>query len=286
MFFDAGTHCSLNVKASNAFCAEAQLGSEEESSDSAEQKSMPEDAASATQLPVPQTPAAAAGQVIDISEPYDEQIHGPLQRPQPNQHPRTMPQKQPLHAQSQQNPEAANAASPKRLHDTMPGKPKACHAADQHTFSIGHAAATQSAEQSPKRQTGLQQLQLPAVRSAERKSQRQTTLKHSQDPAETARQPDFASSKPTQSMSELQRDQRSLMYNGRLHSGANHTQVDAQSSTTAAFTTDDGDFERMMARFDDLAQQEAAEAASSAAGWLFSNFPFVFMVVSISCSSC
>ena len=64
------------------------------------------------------------------------------------------------------------------------------------------------------------------------------------------------------------------MHHGQLRQqseiGSNNvsTFVDDSSASTAeqACTTDDGDFERMMARFDDLAKQEAADAALGAAG--------------------
>ena len=72
-------------------------------------------------------------------------------------------------------------------------------------------------------------------------------------------------------MSGSQHDEGSPHRDQGSESSMGHAAVASGSSTTAACATDDADFDRIMARFDDLAEQEAAFNASSATGWLFSD---------------
>lgn len=201
-----------------------------------------------------QTPASlqtdSLDQILDILEPFDESIHGPPQQPSPHQ-PETLLQGQ--YSNVQASPDAAEG--PQQSSHTAPGsrKSKPLHQpAPAFLQAEDVLRAPQSATPS-----NNSQLHLAAAQPQSKFSSHARLNSEGQ-----------VQSKPHTGLS---KNELSPELSERFHSAddAQPMSADGEQSTAAqqqACVTDDGDFERMMARFDELEQQEAAQTSSASAG--------------------
>lgn len=196
-------------------------------------------------------------QILDILEPFDESIHGPLQQPAPHQ-PDTLLQGQ--YSNAQASPDAAEG--PQQSSHTASGsrKSKPLH---QPAPSFLQAEDVPRAPQSATPPNNSRsQLHSAAAQPQSKFSSHARPNSGGQD-----------QSKPHTGLSNtgLSKNELSPELSERFHSAddAQPMSADGEQSTAAqqqACVTDDGDFERMMARFDELEQQEAAQTSSASAG--------------------
>lgn len=210
-----------------------------------------------------QTPASlqtdSLGQILDILEPFDESIHGPLQQPAPHQ-PDTLLQGQYSNVQAQ--------------YSNVQASPDAAEGPQQSSYT-----ASGSRKSKPLHQPAPSFLQAEDVPRAPQ-SATPSNNSHSQLHSAAAQpQSKFSSHARLNSEGQVQskphtglsKNELSPELSERFHSAddAQPMSADDKQSTAAqqqACVTDDGDFERMMARFDELEQQEAAQISSASAG--------------------